>query len=79
MKNEFFNDLKLALIAIFGFELVAFFCSFLLGGLIWMQHDFQKASKLFILLMILFQLIAAYFVIKSLLLSKKKRREWNAN
>lgn len=77
MKNNFFEDFKVAIIAVAGFELTAIGCSFFLSGLIWMLHDFHKATKLFVLLIILFQIIAAYLIVKSLLISRMKRREWN--
>ncbi len=78
MKDDFVSDLKIAFWSIMGFEAVAFISSFLLCGLIWIQHDSQKALKLFILLMLLFHIISMYLFLKSLLLSRRKRREWNA-
>jgi len=76
-ENHFFTDIKIAFLAILGFEIVIFISSFFLCGLVWLQHDAQKSIRLFVLLMILFQTIAFYFFVKSLLLSRKKRREWN--
>ena len=75
LKKNFIEDLRVALIAISGFEIVAIGCDFLLSGLLWLQHGWEKSFRLFIFLFLLFQIIAIYLIVKSLLVTRKKRRE----